>query len=81
VVPTLAGLTDIVRTVLRDDDTELAAATRFEDIADWDSMHLIAVVVEAEERFHLRFEPADIEALHTAADLLRVIASKQLLAA
>jgi acyl carrier protein len=81
VVPSLAGLTDIVRAVLRDGDIELAPATRFEDVADWDSMHLIAVVVEVEGRFHLRFEPQDIEGLHTAGDLLRAIAAKQTLAA
>ncbi len=77
----LAELTDAVRGVLRNSAIELAPATRFDDLPDWDSMHLIAVVVEAECRFGLLFEPEEIEALHTAGDLLRMIAHKQAMAA
>jgi hypothetical protein len=44
-------------------------------------MHLIAVVVEAECRFTLLFEPDEIETLHSAADLLRMILRKRALAA
>ena len=76
----LARLTEIVRGELRNADIELACGTRFEDLPGWDSMHLIAVVVEVETRFDLFFEPAEIETLHTADDLLRMIAYKQALA-
>jgi acyl carrier protein len=75
----LADLIDIVRDVMRDPDLDLSLATRFEDLPNWDSMHLIGVVVEAECRLGLRFEPEEIEALLTAADLLRAIRAKQAL--
>ncbi len=76
-----ADLIDIVRDVMRDADVEMSPSTRFEDLPNWDSMHLISVVVEAECRFGLRFEPEEIESLHTAADLLRAIEAKQALTA
>jgi acyl carrier protein len=73
----IADLRAIVRDVMRDADVEISTGTRFEDLPNWDSMHLIGVVVEAECRFGLRFEPEEIESLHTAADLLRAIRAKQ----
>jgi acyl carrier protein len=76
----LARLTEIVRSELQDSDIVLSSATRFEDLTEWDSMHLIAVVVEVECCFHLLFEPDEIETLHTAGDLLRLTARKQALA-
>jgi acyl carrier protein len=72
----LANLTEIVRGVLHDADIELAIDTRFEDLPHWDSMRLIAVVVEVEFHFGLIFEPAEVETLHTVGDLLRMIAGK-----
>ncbi len=76
----LTELTNVVRGVLRNADIELDAQTRFEDLPAWDSLNLISVVVEAECRFGLLFQPEEIEALNTAGDLLRMIASKQALA-
>ena len=76
----LASITDIVRGVLRDADIELSSATRFDHLSEWDSMHLIAVVVEIESRFNLLFELDEIETLHTIGDLLRLMAHKRALA-
>jgi len=73
----LADLIDIVRDVMRDADVEMSFATRFEDLPNWDSLYLIGVVVEAECRFGLRFEPEEIESLQTPADLLRAVEAKQ----
>lgn len=77
----LAELNEIVRVLLQAADIELSPGTRFEDLPQWDSMHLIAVVVEIECRHDLLFEPEEIEALHTVGDLLRMAARKQALAA
>jgi acyl carrier protein len=78
---TLADVTEILRYVLRDPDIELSSATRFDDLSEWDSMYLIDVVVEIESRFNLLFESDEIEALHTAGDLLRMLVHKRALAA
>ena len=70
----------ILRGLLRDPELEVAAQTRFDEITGWDSMDLIAVVVEVETRLDLQFELMEIDNLITVGDLLRMIMAKQALA-
>lgn len=77
----LSGVTAIVRDLLQDHSIELNAATRFDEFFDLDSMDLIAVVVEAECRYGILFEVAEIDEIVTAGDLARMIEAKQLVAA
>ena len=76
----IGELTEVVRSVLRDPEIELFDSTRFDDLPAWDSMYLVSVIVEIECRCGLLFEPGEIDTLHTAGDLLRMIAGKQALA-
>jgi acyl carrier protein len=76
----LSELTGLMRTVLRNAEIELNESTRFEDLPAWDSTRLVSVVVEAEVRFDMVFECDEIEALHTAGDLLRLIGGRRALA-
>lgn len=73
----LPEITAILREVLRDNSFDVTSATRFEDLTGWDSMDLVAVVVEAECRFNVQFELAEIDRLITVGDLLGMIAAKQ----
>jgi acyl carrier protein len=70
-----------VREVLRDSDIEMDAATCFDDLMGWDSMDLVTVVVEAECRFDIQFELAEIDRLATIGDLLQMIEAKRALTA
>jgi acyl carrier protein len=71
----------ILRELLRDNDLELSPATRFDGLTDWDSMDLVAVVVEIECRYDLLFEAVEIDRLVTVDDLVRAINLKRALAA
>jgi acyl carrier protein len=73
----LSEITAIVRDVIQDGDVDLSPTTRFDDLANWDSMDLVTVVVEVECRFGLQFELAEIDRLVTVGDLLNMIAAKQ----
>ncbi len=77
----LSEIRSIVRAVLHDDAIEVLPDTRFEDLAGWDSMDLISVVVEVECCHDLTFEPAEIEVLATINDLSEMIEAKRALAA
>ena len=77
----LSEITSIIHEVLRDNDVDIAPATRFDDLPDWDSMDLISVVVEAECRFGLAFDASEIDQLTTVGGLLEMIAVKQVLTA
>ncbi len=76
----LAEITSILRQVLRDHDLDITSTTRFNDIAGWDSMDLITVVVEVECRLNLHFEVIEIDRLTNVGDLLRMISTKQAIA-
>jgi acyl carrier protein len=73
-------ITAILRDILRDYDLDVTPTSRFDDLANWDSMDLVAVVVEIECRFDLQFEVIEINRLATIGDLLLIIAAKQALA-
>jgi acyl carrier protein len=77
----LPEIRSIIRAVLHDDVVDVAPDTRFDDLAGWDSMDLIRVVVELECSYDLIFELADIEGLATMGDLSDVIEAKRALAA
>jgi acyl carrier protein len=73
----LAGLTDIFRLVLADPAVELTLGTTSDDLPCWDSMNHIAIVVEAECRFDIQFQVAEIEDLTSVGELVQLIATKR----
>ena len=74
-------MTTIVRDVLGDPGVELTPNTTADDVPGWDSMAHITLIVEAECRFGIQFQIAEIEALHNLGELVRAIESKRTLAA
>jgi acyl carrier protein len=74
--PILSELTAILREVLDDPELVLTAETSAADIPGWDSMAHIALVVEVECRFGIRFQAAEIEALRQVGDLVALIETK-----
>jgi acyl carrier protein len=73
----LAEITDIVRQVLENPTVELASETAVDDMAGWDSMNHIAILVEAECRFDVVFDLADVDAVPTVGHLVRLIQAKR----
>jgi acyl carrier protein len=76
----LFEISAIVRNLLHDDDLDVSPTTRFDDLDNWDAMDLIAVVVEAECRYHVQFDLPEIDRVITVGDLLQMIEAKQALA-
>ena len=77
--PSPGCLTDViaaVRDVLREPDVPLSADTSLEDIPGWDSMDLIAVVVELECRFDILFELPELDSFYRVGDLVRGVSAK-----
>ncbi len=73
----LAEITDVVRQVLEDRTIELAPETAMGDMAGWDSMNHIAILVEAECRFDVVFDLDDVDAVPTVGHLVRMIREKR----
>ena len=71
--PVLAEVTEIFRSVLNDPDLELTPRSTADEIPGWDSMTHITLVVEAECRFGILFQAAEIESLYSVGELVRAI--------
>ena len=76
----LTELTDIFRSVFEDPTIELTLDTTSDDLPCWDSMNHITLVVEAECRFDIQFQTAEIEELKNVGELVRLIQAKLALA-
>lgn len=70
-------LSDIFRDVLGDPSLNVSAGSSPDDIPAWDSLQHIALVVEAECRFGVLFEPEEVNTLTTVGRLACAITSKQ----
>jgi acyl carrier protein len=77
----LAEVTDILRSVFDDPALEVTLQTTADDVPCWDSLNHITIVVEAECRFDIQFQTAEIEDLKSVAELVRMIQSKRALVA
>jgi acyl carrier protein len=70
----LTTLTELFRDVFDDDAIVLSLATRADDIAGWDSLNHISLLVAAEMRFGIKFRSAEMEGLKNVGELVAVIA-------
>ena len=71
-----AGLNEIFRQVLDDDTIELAPSMTADDVAGWDSMNHIFIVVEIEKRFGIKFQAAEMEDLKNVGELAALVREK-----
>ncbi len=72
----LREVTDIFRSVLHDPCLELTPEMTSDDLPSWDSMNHISLVIEAECRFDIQFEAAEIDAVACVGDLVQMIQAK-----
>jgi len=73
-LPVLAALSELFRDVFDDDTIVLSAATTAGDIAGWDSLNHISLLVAAEMRFGIQFRTAEMENLKNVGELSALIA-------
>lgn len=72
----LAELTEIFRDVFDDDAIVVTNQTTAPDVEGWDSFNHINLVIAVENRFHIRFQVAEIEELRNVGELARLIEKK-----
>jgi acyl carrier protein len=71
-----AGLNDIFRQVLDDDQIDLKPTMTADDVEGWDSMNHIFIVVEIEKRFGIKFQAAEMEELKDVGELAALVREK-----
>jgi acyl carrier protein len=64
-----AELTDIFRDVFGDDSLVVTRATRAADVAGWDSLTHVTLVLQVEREFGVRFSSREVAMLQNAGEL------------
>jgi acyl carrier protein len=72
----LTKLTEIFHEVFDDPSIVLTLTTTAEDVADWDSMSHLTLVIETERRFGVKFNTAELDELKNVGEFVRLIAGK-----
>jgi acyl carrier protein len=70
------ALTEIFNDVFMRDDMELTPALSAKDVAGWDSFKQIEIMVSVEERFNIKLNTREIDALKSVGDLADVVSRK-----
>jgi acyl carrier protein len=66
-------LQDVFRQVFDDDTLAVTADTSRNDVADWDSVAHVKIVLSLEEEFAVRFTEDEVSSAQTVGDLLTAI--------
>jgi acyl carrier protein len=70
------GLTEILQDTFMRDDLVATPELTARDIAGWDSLKQIDIILAAEERFGVKFGSKDIDGLASIGDLAALVARK-----
>ena len=73
----LEQLTEIFHQVFDDDSIVLTPEMTADDVAEWDSMNHVSLIVAAESHFGIKFQTAEVEDLKNVGDFIRLIAKKK----
>ena len=71
-----ARLTQVFHDVFQDDSLVLAPDMTADEVADWDSMSHIRLVISVARAFAVKFSAADIGTLKNVGDLVGLIRAK-----
>lgn len=72
----LAELTPVFRDVFGDGDLVLSRETTAADVAAWDSLTHIEMIVAVEQHFGIRFKSLDLKKLDNVGDLVDLVTQK-----
>lgn len=73
---TLARLQEVFRNVFDDESLEVSRATTAQDVEAWDSVQNVALMLETETVFGVRFSTPEIAYLQNVGDLVDLIEKK-----
>ena len=73
---TLSRLQHVMRELFDDDDLEIAEDMIAADVADWDSLSQVRLIVATEKEFGVRFDSGEIQDLASVGALLFAIEAR-----
>lgn len=73
---TLARLEGVFRQVFEDDKLALARGTSAADIASWDSLMHVALVINVEKEFQVKFTSAEVAGFRNVGELMDLVEAR-----
>ena len=68
-------LQDVFRQIFDDDGLVVTPATSRRDLADWDSVAHVKIILSLEEEFAIRFTEDEVSSIQTVGELLDAVES------
>ena len=72
-----AGLTELFHEVFSDDTLVLTPQTSADQVAAWDSVKMVTIILGVEQRFDVRLRSREVDKLKNVGDLADLVKSKQ----
>lgn len=66
-------LQEVFAEVFMRDDISLSAAVSAKDIAGWDSVKQVEIIMETEQRFAVRFASSEVDGFRNVGDLVAAV--------
>jgi acyl carrier protein len=66
----------IIRSVLGKETLELSPGTEAKDVAEWDSLRQVMIILAVEEKFGIRLSSREVDSLRNVGDFIGLIATK-----
>ena len=73
----LATLTEVFQQVFEDDELAITRETTAADIAPWDSLMHVSLLLAVEKRFRIRFSSSEVSSLMNVGMLVDLINAKK----
>jgi len=72
----LTTIRDILADVIEDDSLQLSERTTAEDVADWDSINHVKLLIALESELGFRFDTDEVDGLQNVGELIDLIQKK-----
>lgn len=69
----MSELTQVFQDVFEDDDLVISRSTTAADVAGWDSLQHVTLILQVERRFGFRLSSAEVADLKSVGDLLDIV--------
>jgi acyl carrier protein len=66
----------IIRSALGKETLELSPGTEAKDVAEWDSLRQVMIILGVEEKFGIRLSSREVDSLRNVGDFITLIATK-----
>jgi acyl carrier protein len=70
------GVVRVIRETFGDDDIEVTRETTAKDVAEWDSVSNVELLVALEHAFGVRFNTGELASLRNVGELVDVISAR-----